>query len=154
MQDVSVIHAPFSLMPTPFPAAEFKRVQSMMPHLSSLVHAVSNDLTYLHRNLMSAAQFDSFTKGLIDVHNKTADSRGQHASPITLGLHRSDYMLDEPSGDLLQVRWRKDGLKFHYLAVVCCVDSTCSLGPLRTEDVCKTKVLLHFSLVMHYQQCL
>jgi glutathione synthase len=104
ISDVSVIHAPFSLFPTPFPAAEFQRVQRLMPHFSALVHAISADTQYLTSTLQTAAEFDDFTRGLLDVFAKTADDRAKYASQITLGLHRSDYMLDEPSGDLLQAR--------------------------------------------------
>jgi hypothetical protein len=103
VEDVSVIHAPFSLYPTPFPATEFQRVQTMMPHLSNLVHVVSKDMNYLSNTLKTAAQYDSFTKSLMSVLSRTEEARSRHASPITLGLHRSDYMLDEPSGMLLQV---------------------------------------------------
>ena len=143
-------------MPTPFPAAEFKRVQAMMPHLSALVHAVSTDLAYLNITLRSAAQFDSFTKSLMDVHSKTADAREKAASPISLGLHRSDYMLDEPSGDLLQV--------LHDYCPLCCevfvVSNDIGVQPCRWKAdrsvACvgqKMNDTLHAKLVLQSDHC-
>lgn len=117
---MSVVHAPVSLFPTPFPQKAFQRVQNVMPELSKLVHAVSEDMEYVNETLSTAAQFDSFTKSLLDVHSKTAEARAQNGSPIALGLHRSDYMLDEPSGNLLQVlircpmRWLRTVVRTAY----------------------------------------
>lgn len=104
VEDVSIIHAPFSLFPTPFPRSEFELVQRSMPLFSSLVHAVSQDAQYLTSTLRAAAQYDDFTGKLLTVFRDTMDKRSSRGSAVSLGLHRSDYMLDEPSTSLLQVR--------------------------------------------------
>ena len=104
VDDVSVIHAPFSLVPTPFPRSEFELVQRSMPLFSSLVHTISQDSQYLATTLRAAAQYDDFTGSLLAIFQETAEAREKLGSRVSLGLHRSDYMLDEPSTSLLQVR--------------------------------------------------
>lgn len=74
-----------------------------MPMFSMLVQAISEDSLYLNGTLKLAAQYDVFTGKLLTLYNETAEARAQFGSPINLGLHRSDYMLDGPSGKLLQV---------------------------------------------------
>ena len=101
--DVSVVHAPFSLFPTPFPGSPFTAVRDTMPLFSLLVHQVSCDEEYLQQTLAAAAQFDGFTAKLLDVLVTTAAARRALGPGVSLGLHRSDYMLDEPSGCFLQV---------------------------------------------------
>lgn len=101
--DVSVVHAPLALFPTPFPGAEFRLVQRSMPAFSIMVQAVSESDEYLNSVLKLAAQYDEFTGKLLTLHNQTVEARKRFGSPITLGLHRSDYMLDGPSNRLLQV---------------------------------------------------
>ena len=103
VKDVSIIHAPFSLAPTPFPQSEFELVQRSMPLFCALAHAVSQDTNYLRSTLAAAAQYDEFTRNLLDVWEATVDARKQHGANVSLGLLRSDYMLDEPSASLLQV---------------------------------------------------
>ena len=101
--DRSIIHAPFALHPTPFPTAEFELVQRSMPLFSSLVHAVSRDEQYLNTVLARAAQYDEFTRNLLQAWQDSAEQRAKFGSRVVLGLHRSDYMLDDPSTSLLQV---------------------------------------------------
>lgn len=103
VHDVSVVHAPMALFPTPFPSAEFRLVQRTMPGFSTLVQAISENNEYLNSSLKLAAQYDEFTGKLLKLHNETIEARKRFGSPINLGLHRSDYMIDGPSGKLLQV---------------------------------------------------
>ena len=103
VKDHSIIHAPFALHPTPFPASEFQLVQRSMPIFARLVHAVSQDEQYLQQTLASAARFDDFTRNLLETWVAAKEQRGKFGSAVTLGLHRSDFMLDEPSNSLLQV---------------------------------------------------
>lgn len=74
-----------------------------MPAFSTLVQAISENSEYLNSTLKLAAQYDEFTGKLLTLHNETVEARERFGSPINLGLHRSDYMLDGPSGRLLQV---------------------------------------------------
>eukprot|EP01025_Chloroclados_australasicus_P024680 TRINITY_DN24749_c0_g3_i1.p1 TRINITY_DN24749_c0_g3~~TRINITY_DN24749_c0_g3_i1.p1 ORF type:complete len:521 (-),score=63.68 TRINITY_DN24749_c0_g3_i1:218-1612(-) len=104
--EAATIHAPMSLLPCPLPAAEFNKAKELMPTLNSLVDEISKDGEYLYKTLELAAQEDQFTKDLLEVYDKTEQVRKQIAKQgreIVLGIHRSDYMLDDPSGKLLQV---------------------------------------------------
>lgn len=104
VEDVSVIHAPFSLWPTPFPRLSCEHVQQSMPLFSYLVDQLSQDTEYLQRTLRPAAQHDSFTAKLLSILSESQGGSKRSGLDIALGLHRSDYMLDEPTGTLLQVQ--------------------------------------------------
>jgi hypothetical protein len=98
----SVVHAPISLFPSKVSQLEFERLNSLMPHLSSLVHALSEDDYYLEGTLRPTAHFDSFTERLLELHTSAHEQRKKNSSRISLGLHRSDYMFDAASGKPLQ----------------------------------------------------
>ncbi len=54
--------------------------------------------------LAAAAQYDDFTARLLDVLRATRPERAAQAGrEVVFGVHRSDYMLDAPSGRFLQV---------------------------------------------------
>jgi glutathione synthase len=56
--------------------------------------------------LAAAAQYDDFTARLLDVLRATRAERAARAGcEVVFGVHRSDYMLDYPSGRFLQVGW-------------------------------------------------
>ena len=152
-EDVSVVHAPVSLFPTPFPQKAFQRAQFLMPGLSELVHAVSEDMDYVNETLSTAAQFDSFTKSLMDVHSKTAEARAKNGSPISLGLHRSDYMLDEPSGQLLQVL---SLVPLAFCSSQCTLNSSqrvTQTSPSHLQFVCSTTAVLSRGFLMPTEAC-
>ena len=53
---------------------------------------------------------------LLDIHRNTQEARDQRRAAQTelvLALNRSDYMLDEPSGTLMQVRTGVVSLDMH-----------------------------------------
>ncbi len=71
---------------------------------NSLVDAVAGDETWLEETLALAATHDDFTGRLLGLLQSTREARGRWAgSRPVLGVHRSDYMLDAPSGGFLQV---------------------------------------------------
>lgn len=75
-----------------------------MTAFNELVDAVASDEAYLQNTLAAAAQHDDFTAKLLGVLTETAAARQQCKSQkVVLGIHRSDYMLDAPSGTFLQV---------------------------------------------------
>jgi len=88
-------HAPFALEPFPFPKREYDRLVALQPHFNALVDAVARDAAWLDETLAPAAKADAFTRRLLELR-ETCDSP-QKAS---LGLLRSDYMLDAPGGDM------------------------------------------------------
>ncbi|EFJ43050.1 hypothetical protein VOLCADRAFT_76898 [Volvox carteri f. nagariensis] len=104
--DFAVIHAPLSLTPVVYPRARFKLAQQVMPLFNRLVDAVAADEDYLEGTLRHAAQYDGFTGRLLAVLHATRSTRDEMrvaGRNVVLGIHRSDYMLDQPSGKFLQV---------------------------------------------------
>ena len=75
-----------------------------MPTLKLLVDAVSRDTAFLKTVLATAAHYDDFTAKLLELSDSTAaETKNRRTAEVVIGVHRSDYMLDEPSGRLLQV---------------------------------------------------
>lgn len=82
-------------------------IPQVMPLFNSLVDAVAADEPYLRRVLGAAAQHDAFTARLLALLDSSRAARVAvrgAGREVVLGVHRSDYMLDAPSGKFLQVR--------------------------------------------------
>ncbi|XP_042434728.1 glutathione synthetase, chloroplastic-like [Zingiber officinale] len=100
---VGLVHAPFSLLPMPFPKRYWRQASELAPIFNELVDRVSLDGKFLQDALSRTKQADAFTSRLLDIHsemleiNKTED--------IRLGLHRSDYMVDGETNLLLQIEF-------------------------------------------------
>lgn len=79
-------------------------MQAIQPILNQLVDDIARDEQYLQETLSPAARYDAFTDRLLGVLRETRAARAARgARQIALGIHRSDYMLDAPSGRFLQV---------------------------------------------------
>jgi hypothetical protein len=79
-----------------------------MTIFNTLIDNVAADETYLEQTLQKAAQHDDFTGRLLKLMEASAPARAAAAAPdgvpeVVLGVHRSDYMLDAPTGGFLQV---------------------------------------------------
>ncbi|KAG2244043.1 hypothetical protein Bca52824_094112 [Brassica carinata] len=98
---VGVMHAPISLLPTPFPESYFKQACEVAPIFNELVDRVSLDAKFIQDSLSRTKKADIFTSRLLDIHSKMLESNKKE--DIRLGLHRSDYMLDEETKSLLQI---------------------------------------------------
>lgn len=101
----AAVHAPLALLPVRYPRRRFQQAKAAQPLFNALVHAVAADEAYLEATLSQAAQNDDFTARLLALMRATVAARaGRRGSEVALGVHRSDYMLDAPSGRFLQVR--------------------------------------------------
>lgn len=70
-----------------------------MTLFSTLVDRISLDEDYLEQTLAVAASGDDFTAKLLEVFRRTRPERqANKEQEVVLGIHRSDYMLDAPSG--------------------------------------------------------
>uniref|UniRef100_A0A2N9HVW0 Glutathione synthetase n=1 Tax=Fagus sylvatica TaxID=28930 RepID=A0A2N9HVW0_FAGSY len=98
---VGLVHCPFSLLPTPFPESHWTQACELTPIFSELVDRVSLDGKFLQESLSRTKKADSFTSRLLDIHSKMLEINKKEE--IRLGLHRSDYMLDEQTKLLLQI---------------------------------------------------
>ncbi|CAL8369099.1 unnamed protein product [Lota lota] len=88
-----VTYAPITLFPTPVARAVFEQALAVQPHYNLLVDKISQDAAFLEEALASTVQADDFTARLFNIHKQML-TEGR-ASPIVLGINRSDYMLDE-----------------------------------------------------------
>ncbi|KAL1214893.1 Glutathione synthetase [Cardamine amara subsp. amara] len=98
---VGMMHAPIALLPTPFPEIHWKQACDVAPIFNELVDRVSLDGKFIQDSLSRTKKVDIFTSRLLDIHSKMLESNKKE--DIRLGLHRSDYMLDEETKSLLQI---------------------------------------------------
>ncbi|CAI0391996.1 unnamed protein product [Linum tenue] len=98
---VGMVHAPFALLPTVFPENQWKLACEVAPIFNELVDRVSLDGKFLQESLSRTKKVDAFTSRLLDIHSKMLEINKKEE--IRLGLHRSDYMLDEKTKLLLQI---------------------------------------------------
>ncbi|XP_039062832.1 glutathione synthetase, chloroplastic isoform X2 [Hibiscus syriacus] len=98
---LGMVHAPIALLPTPFPESHWKQACELAPIFNELVDRVSLDGKFLQDSLARTKTADAFTSRLLDIHSKMLEMSKKEE--IRLGLHRSDYMLDEKTKLLLQI---------------------------------------------------
>lgn len=92
-------HAPFALNPFEWPKAEYDKVVALQPALSLAIDSVSRDAEWLEKTLGETVASDEFTRRVWKLYQDYPNPQS-----LTLGLLRSDYMLDEPNGDKRQKR--------------------------------------------------
>ncbi|KAI3952773.1 hypothetical protein MKW92_053767 [Papaver armeniacum] len=100
---VGMVHAPFALLPMSFPKSHWEQACELAPVFNELVDRVSLDGKFLQDSLsrFSFTFLDAFTSRLLDIHSKMLELNKKEE--IRLGLHRSDYMLDAQTKELLQI---------------------------------------------------
>ncbi|BFG37023.1 hypothetical protein CerSpe_232970 [Prunus speciosa] len=98
---VGMVHAPFALLPMPFPESHWKQACELAPIFNELVDRVSLDAKFLQDSLSRTKKADAFTSRLLDIHSKMVEINKKE--DIRLGLLRSDYMVDEQTKLLLQI---------------------------------------------------
>ncbi|XP_057962437.1 glutathione synthetase, chloroplastic [Malania oleifera] len=98
---VGLVHAPITLLPMSFPESYWRQACELAPIFNELIDRVSLDGKFLQDSLCRAKKVDDFTSRLLDIHSKMLDINKKEE--IRLGLHRSDYMLDQQTKLLLQI---------------------------------------------------
>ncbi|KAH7961478.1 hypothetical protein HPB52_009321 [Rhipicephalus sanguineus] len=113
----SYTFVPFCLLPSPYPREAFQQVKSLQEDINLLIHRVAHDYSFLrdclqrqvdndeltvpHLLLKSRLQLtietDEFTASIFNIYQKVWEA--EFPQPLSLGLLRSDYMLDLKSGD-------------------------------------------------------
>ncbi|EKX51365.1 hypothetical protein GUITHDRAFT_102635 [Guillardia theta CCMP2712] len=85
----------------PFPRQTYHLVKDIMRDFNNLVHKVSMNRGFLNEHLSSVARSDEFQRNYLQIFNTVADEGVRQ--PISLGIHRSDYMLhDANDGSALE----------------------------------------------------
>ncbi|KAL8155381.1 hypothetical protein AgCh_000675 [Apium graveolens] len=113
---VGMVHAPVALLPTAFPESHWKQACELAPIFNELVDRVSLDGKFLQESLSRTKEVDAFTSRLLDLHSKMLEMNKKE--DIRLGLHRSDYMLDEQTKLLLQIELNTISSSFAGLSCV------------------------------------
>ncbi|KAI8052071.1 glutathione synthase, partial [Syncephalis plumigaleata] len=83
-----LVHAPFALVPSPFPRGCFEEARSLQALFNELMDRFLTDI------FESVSRVDPFTHHLYDIYKKVKEHNSQQL--ITLGIHRSDYLLHWP----------------------------------------------------------
>jgi glutathione synthetase len=95
----SLQHAPFSLLPTPFPTHAFHEALVVQQKLNLTMHRLREDTSYLLTTLQSLAERDEFT-GKLSRIMRAVHNEGL-AQTVSLALHRSDFVLHLPTAATL-----------------------------------------------------
>lgn len=83
---------PFCLLPSPFPRKAFNQVKALQQSINLLIHRVAHDYEFLRDCLQSTIETDEFTASIFKIYEKVREAG--FPQPLSLGLLRSDYMLD------------------------------------------------------------
>ncbi|KAK9146774.1 hypothetical protein Sjap_006677 [Stephania japonica] len=113
---VGMVHAPFSLLPVNFPESHWRQACELAPIFNDLVDRVSLDGKFLQEALARTKKVDAFTRRLLEIHSKMLEMNKKEE--LVLGLHRSDYMLDERTKNLLQIELNTISSSFAGLSCV------------------------------------
>ncbi|GAB5372444.1 hypothetical protein AAMO2058_001665900 [Amorphochlora amoebiformis] len=93
----SFIHAPCTLIPAPLPKQAFEGALNASSLFSKLIDKIARHPTYLETILTEVGENDAYTKKLLEI--LALDRKmGEKKQNVTLGLFRSDYMLQEAEG--------------------------------------------------------
>ncbi|CAG8688162.1 24243_t:CDS:10 [Cetraspora pellucida] len=87
----TVVHAPISLFPSPFPKKEFELALELQPIFNLLFHKLSRDHELIEKVVGELINVDDFIQKLYNIY-LTVRKEGI-TQQISLGLHRSDYIL-------------------------------------------------------------
>jgi len=102
----ALIHAPLALRPSPFPRAVFERATALATVLNHLMTSVAADRPFLREAVASAGAHDAFTADLVALMAEVDAAKASGAAArdaAEIAVLRADYMLDAPTGRLLQV---------------------------------------------------
>lgn len=94
-QSAAVLHAPFSLFPTPFPRSCYQEAFAIQVLYNELYARVAGDREFLRSTLADVIRVDDFQKSLIDIWEEV-EEKGTRQQRLSLGLFRSDYLLHAP----------------------------------------------------------
>ncbi|KAJ7374700.1 hypothetical protein OS493_005043 [Desmophyllum pertusum] len=85
----TVEHAPFTLLPTPFPKRLFTQAKDVQKDFNLLVHQVSQNHEFLKEALQGTIEVDTFTAKIFEIYEKTRkEGLSQHTSlPVVGSFH-------------------------------------------------------------------
>ncbi|WFD33264.1 glutathione synthase [Malassezia cuniculi] len=93
----TVIHAPLTLLPTPFPRNLFENAKRLQPLYNKLYSRVASDHDFIREVIGGAvARVDDFQRRLYEIFERVLEEGV--VQPVTLGLFRSDYLMHTCAG--------------------------------------------------------
>ncbi|KAI9347015.1 glutathione synthase [Obelidium mucronatum] len=98
---LSGLHAPFALFPSLVPRDCFARATALQPLFNALVAAAAADAAFVADVIGGVAAADAFVRRCFAVY-AAARAEGE-TQRITLGVHRSDYLLHS-GGDAIEIQ--------------------------------------------------
>jgi len=102
-QSFQPVSAPVTLFPTPLPKIAFQDASDVQLLFNELYAKVSSDVDFLHEIIQDLAKFDSeFTGKLWSTYLKA--KKNGIVQPLSLGIFRSDYMINEIEGAKPQIK--------------------------------------------------
>ncbi|CAI2185230.1 6905_t:CDS:10 [Funneliformis geosporum] len=114
----SVMHAPISLFPSPFPKKTFYQAIELQPVFNLLFHKLSRNHEFITKVIEEVTKVDDFIDKLYKIYLKVKEEG--IVQPISLGLHRSDYLLHVPQdateANVLQVEFNTISSSFSSLS--------------------------------------
>eukprot|EP00667_Euglena_gracilis_P008193 EG_transcript_8300 len=108
-----VTHCPYTLRPSPYPRRLFQQALELSQPFNRLVHAVSQDVAFLVDVHKEVVLVDDFTRHLVDIL-QAVHAEGV-AQPRSLGIFRSDYMIDA-AGHADCAEWRLRQVEINTIA--------------------------------------
>lgn len=113
----SVSNAPITLFPTPFPRTAFQNAHDVQKLFNELyINVVSKKKNWLVGLLKELANFDKdFTGKLFETYQKAIEANGgKSCQPLSMGLFRSDYMLDgdNDNAEIKQIEFNTVSVSF------------------------------------------
>ncbi|PKC74916.1 glutathione synthase [Rhizophagus irregularis] len=113
-----VMHAPVSLFPSPFPRKTYEEAIELQPMFNLLFHKLSQDSEFITQVVEEITKVDDFVDNLYKIYLKVKEEG--IVQPISLGLHRSDYLLQVPpdatEANILQVEFNTISSSFSSLS--------------------------------------
>jgi len=109
-------HVPFALTPAPFSRKLFQKAKDLQPVYNELFHSISKDKEFIDTAVKSLGGTDDFITNLYDIYQKV--QKEGPAQNITLGIHRSDYMVHNKNNEqtLQQVEFNTIASSFSSLS--------------------------------------
>ncbi|KAG7877075.1 hypothetical protein KL935_005025 [Ogataea polymorpha] len=102
--------APVTLYPTPFPRAQFSKGIAISTKFNELYSRVVVDKSWLKQVIADLSKYDRNFTGML--HKTYLEAEPKIVQPVSLGLFRSDYMLDTVSNSIKQVEFNTVSVSF------------------------------------------
>lgn len=107
-----VAHAPVTLFPTPMPKQAFELGLQVQKEFNKVYANIVAEKKWLNEVVETLSTYDpEFTGKLFEVYQKSLVD-GKSVQPVSLGLFRLDYMLDQVKNEIKQIEFNTVSVLF------------------------------------------